>query len=1026
MSTHLKILSSKEMKEFDSPPEFTGEERKKFFSISLWISNRVKSFRSPTNQVGFILQLGYFKASNKFFRPSRYRRKDIEGITRKLGFSSDDIHLTDYTDTTFKRHQEIILEKFGFRSFDDTSKDLLYQEAISLCNKQMKPKLILLSLIDFLVIRKVEIPVYYTLCEIITAAIRQFENTLIHQLDSHLSKENKILLDKLLEHKNDLLEEKNGRLKKYKLTLLKKSNQSTKPSKIKENVNDLLILQSLYEEVRKIVDNTGLSPELIQYYAQIVIKSDVYNINRRTSKKHLLLIAFIAYQYYKLNDVLTEVLIQSVQNTRNTSTREHKENFYLQRKQKSQKMKEISKKITNHFETIQNVKTIVHDDQLSSDEKVCDLQKLLEDVFDQKYTELKKEFALMSKENSNLLNDKDLQAIWEKKSIKLQNRVSEIVKHLKFDERTSNKTLIETIQYYKTRDGNLSQNAPCQFLEQEEKKLVFELNGKLKVSLYKVFLFFKIADGVRSGALNLEYSYKYRSFDDYLIPREIWKEKKDELLEKAGLSGMKDFSRLESQLNQVLKEQFRVTNENFLQGKNPYLSQREDQSLLLQTPKQEKGFTTQTPSDLFPKNRFISLLEVLSTVNQGTGFIDCFQHWKNKYQKGRPSDKTFFAGIIGNGCNLGIPKISKISRNMNQSELENTVNWYFSNENVLQANDKILEFLEQLPLPTIFKKDRRITHTSSDGQKFNIAVDSLNANYSFKYFGKAKGVSVYSFIDDSDRLFYSTVINPADRDAPHVIDGLMHNDVVRSDIHSTDTHGYSEIIFGVTHLLGISFAPRIKNWNEQQLYSFDPPSVLKELGYAILPSETIKSKIIEEKWDDILRLVATIKLKHTTASQLFKRLSSYSKQHPIYRALKQFGRIIKTLFLLKYMDDVELRQMIEKQLNKIESSNKFAKAVYYGNNQEFQQANKEEQLIVEGCKRLIENSIICWNYLYLSQMLYETKSEKEKKDLLNTIQSGSVVHWQHINLQGEYDFSDDFLRDKIEFRFPELLKATLG
>jgi TnpA family transposase len=176
----------------------------------------------------------------------------------------------------------------------------------------------------------------------------------------------------------------------------------------------------------------------------------------------------------------------------------------------------------------------------------------------------------------------------------------------------------------------------------------------------------------------------------------------------------------------------------------------------------------------------------------------------------------------------------------------------------------------------------------------------------------------------------------AEREAAYVIDGLMHNDVVQSDIHSTDTHGYSEMIFGVTHMLGISFAPRIKSFQKQNLYSFESPSALKVLGYHVLPTETINLKLISEQWDQILRFIATIKLKENTASQLFRRLSSYSKQHPLYRALKQFGRIIKTLFLLRYIDDVELRQTIEKQLNKLESSNKFGKAVFHGNNQEFQ------------------------------------------------------------------------------------------
>lgn len=63
-------------------------------------------------------------------------------------------------------------------------------------------------------------------------------------------------------------------------------------------------------------------------------------------------------------------------------------------------------------------------------------------------------------------------------------------------------------------------------------------------------------------------------------------------------------------------------------------------------------------------------------------------------------------------------------------------------------------------------------------------------------------------------------------------------------------------------------------------------------------------------------------------STIHKRLSSYAKQNSLYRTLKEFGRITKTLFILKYYDDVELRQKIEKQLNLVELSHKFAKAIF--------------------------------------------------------------------------------------------------
>lgn len=124
--------------------------------------------------------------------------------------------------------------------------------------------------------------------------------------------------------------------------------------------------------------------------------------------------------------------------------------------------------------------------------------------------------------------------------------------------------------------------------------------------------------------------------------------------------------------------------------------------------------------------------------------------------------------------------------------------------------------------------------------------------------------------------------------------------------------------------------------------------------------------VIKEYWDDILRLVTTIKLKETSASDIFRRLNSYSKQHKLYQDLKSFGQIIKSDFILRYIDDVELRQVIEKQLNKVELANRFTRAIAVGNPREFTQGDKEDQEIAESCNRLIKNSIICWNYLYLS------------------------------------------------------------
>lgn len=421
----------------------------------------------------------------------------------------------------------------------------------------------------------------------------------------------------------------------------------------------------------------------------------------------------------------------------------------------------------------------------------------------------------------------------------------------------------------------------------------------------------------------------------------------------------------------------------------------------------------------FPERHFVPLPEILSTVACHTGFLEEFQHWQQRYAKGRAANKTLYAGIVGLGCAIGIPKMGRISPQINDASLQHVVNWYFSLDNIRAANDRMVAFMDEMELPNIYRRDQNKLHTASDGQKFEVKTDSLNANYSFKYFGKGQGVSANTFIDERNMLWHSLVFSAAERESAYVIDGLMYNDVIKSDIHSTDTHGYSEAIFATTHLLGFSYAPRIKNLKKQALYIFKSHKKTDYQEWNIRPGKYINRNIIEECWDDILRLITTIKLKETTASDIFRRLNSYSKQHRLYQALKAFGQIIKSDFILRYLDDVELRQAIEKQLNKVELANRFTRAVAVGNPREFTQGDKEEQEIAEACNRLIKNAIICWNYLYLSQELASEKNEERRAELIEAIRNGSVATWKHFNLHGEFDFSDERMVDSMGLAVPK-------
>ena len=572
--------------------------------------------------------------------------------------------------------------------------------------------------------------------------------------------------------------------------------------------------------------------------------------------------------------------------------------------------------------------------------------------------------------------------------------------------------------HFKENDGAIGKNAPPGFLEPQERAAVTQ-SGGFRPSLYKAFFFMHVAGAIKSGQLNLEHSYKYRPLDEYLISKERWQREKETLLSRADLQHFTNPQAVLDELNHALFQQYQTTNRNINDDLNTYLKIAVNGDFTVSTPKQNDQ-EVEMIKPYFPEQNFVPLPEILSTVNAHTAFLNEFQHWQQRYVKGRTADKTLYAGIIGLGCAIGTPKMGRISRLINETTLQHAVNWYFTLENIQAANDRVVSTMEQLELVNTHRRSGDPLHTASDGQKFEVRTDSLNASHSFKYFGKGQGVSVYTFIDERNLLWHSLVFSAAERESAYVIDGLMRNDVIKSDIHSTDTHGYSEAIFATTHLLGFSYAPRIKNLKKQTLYIFKSRKNEDQSDWKIKPGKYINRKIIEDNWDDFLRLIATIKLKETTASDIFRRLNSYSRQHPLYQALKAFGQITKSLFILGYIDDIELRQAIESQLNKVELANRFTRAVAVGNPREFTQGDKEEQEIAEACNRLIKNSIICWNYLYLSQKLEHLSDNAQKDRPLSAISSHSPMSWAHINLLGEYDFSDEKLKDSAGILLPKI------
>ena len=860
----------------------------------------------------------------------------------------------------------------------------------------LKPRLIFDRCVDFLIQHRVQVPSAYRLNDLIRAGLHDRKAELIALMDSQLPAEARHLLDDLFTAPDDQ--------NRYRLTLLKKLSQSTSPSRIKEAVADFEVLSELHDRLDAVLSILDLGTAGIRYFAGSVLRSEIFQMQRRErNDRHLHAAAFVAHQFYRCQDNMIDLWLSVMASFKSAAARDYQEALVQERKDQQRQIGIVIEGLEiSVFGVLRDIRSVMAAANLSDAEKITATQALLDQGKTDDFYRLKDDLAASTSESG-------WHDILEARSVKLQNRLSPLLRALTFMPSSRAAALLEAVDHFRN-DGDLSANhAPMGFLDAEQRAAVMRGDGSFRVSLYKVFLFQAVTVAIKSGDLNVERSYKYRPMDAYLIDKNRWYREKARLLERAGLTEFADPEPILARLNAALTEQYKATNDRA--AGNPHLKLRKDGTFHIATPALDARDTDQL-GDLFPQRHDVALAQVLETVNNHCSMLRSFEHWQQTHVRQATSHPALLAGIMGLGCGIGVRKMARISSSVTESELDHTVNWRFSLENIRAANDAVLTAMDGMELPNLYRQTRDQLHTASDGQKFEVRGDSLHASRSFKYFGQGQGVSAYTFVDERNFLWHSLMISAADRESAYVIDGLMHNDVVKSDIHSTDSHGYTEAVFGLTHLLGFSFAPRIKGIGKQTLYIFKPKKQA-DPDWVIRPDKTINEDAIRDNWDDLLRLVATIKLKENTASDIFRRLNSYSRQHALYQTLKAFGQITKSLFILRYVDGLALRQAIEKQLNKVELANRFTRAVAVGNPREYTQTEKEEQEIAEGCNRLIRNSIICWNYLYLTRQVEKAPDAGARENLLRLIAAHSPMSWAHINMLGEYDFSEEKLRDTL-------------
>lgn len=324
-------------------------------------------------------------------------------------------------------------------------------------------------------------------------------------------------------------------------------------------------------------------------------------------------------------------------------------------------------------------------------------------------------------------------------------------------------------------------------------------------------------------------------------------------------------------------------------------------------------------------------------------------------------------------------------------------------ENLQEANDMISNQIAQLKVFNLWNILPDKLLAGIDGQKFETRIDTLQARYSPKYFGLNKGIVAFSMI--LNHVPVNCKIIGANEHESHYAYDIIYNNTsdLKPDATSSDMHAVNRVNFALLDSISKIFMPHITNPQEQvkDLKSIKPLDLYKD--YMIKPTKLVNRKLIVEEWDNIQRIFVSLASQEATQATIIRKLSSHKRYSRIKTALWEYDSILKSLYLLDFIDDHMLRSQIRKALNRVEAYHQLRKAIAKVHSGKFRGMTILENQIWNQCSRLLANAIILYNAIILDKLLLELSFEGNINGI-NHLKSVSPVRWKHVNLIGKYEF----------------------
>jgi TnpA family transposase len=326
-----------------------------------------------------------------------------------------------------------------------------------------------------------------------------------------------------------------------------------------------------------------------------------------------------------------------------------------------------------------------------------------------------------------------------------------------------------------------------------------------------------------------------------------------------------------------------------------------------------------------------------------------------------------------------------------------------------RANERVSEYQNAVPIAALW----------GDGAKGSadmMAIDASRHLWTARVDPRRRtyAAGLYTHVRDRWGIFYDQPIVLNERQAGAAVEGVVqHNraeDRIRVSLLAVDTHGVTNVAMAIAKLLGFDLCPRLRDLRERKLFVPRAWPVPERLEAVTVRRVSLRA--IEAGWDELVRLVASIRAGNVSAAQAVQRLGSAAIGDPLQRAAEHLGRLLRTLFLCDYLAIPDYRREIHTLLNRGESVHQLQRAIYAGAVAPERSRRRQEIVAISGAHALLTNIVLAWNTNRMDAVVARLKNDGIgiEEDWLRRI---GPAHFSHINFRGTFKFNVERYADVL-------------